>query len=250
MSTRGQLESLYEELAAPSAKVFLQALRARNIQVRAADVQAFISSKSERQIQQPGNKFSGKVVAFSRNDRWSADVISFVSNTAFKEGKRFAYVLIFQDMFSRKIWTVPMVSLAEVTESFERLVEDTPIRELLVDKGMEFRAVKFKAACVKLDVSLSYKDSNDRNGGTSRLDAAIARLKRSMVRLQELGKGKNWLEVLEKATAAYNNSHHESTDAPPNDMSDSVILEQKKRTLRRQGTMTAKLGLEWQSYRN
>jgi len=228
MSTRGQLESLYEELAAPSAKVFLQALRARNIQVRAADVQAFISSKSERQIQQPGNKFSGKVVAFSRNDRWSADVISFVSNTAFKEGKRFAYVLIFQDMFSCKIWTVPMVSLAEVTESFERLVEDTAPRALVVDKGIEFRAAKFKAACVKFDVVLTYKDSNDRNGPTSRLDAAIAQLKRAMVRLQELDKGKNWLEVLDKATAAYNKSHHGSTDAPPNDMSDSIILEQKK----------------------
>jgi len=49
-----------------------------------------------------------------------------------------------------------------------------------------------------------------------------------MVRLQELGKGKNWLEVLEKATAAYNKTHHGSTDAPPNDMSDSIILEQKK----------------------
>ena len=229
MTTRPQLEAIYDDLAAPSAKVFLQALRARNIQVRAADVQAFLQSKSERQIQQPGNKFSGKVVAFSKNDRWASDVISFVANTAVKDGKRFAYILIFQDFFTRKIWTIPLVSLADVTESFVRLVGDTPIRELLADKGMEFRAVKFKAACVKLDIVLSFKNSNDRNGPTSRLDAAIARLRRSMVRLQELGKGKNWLEVLEKATTAYNNSHHESTDAPPNNMSDSVVLEQKKK---------------------
>jgi len=39
----------------------------------------------------------------------------------------------------------------------------------------------------------------------------------------------NWLAVLEKATIAYNNSHHESTEATPNNMSDSVTLEQKKR---------------------
>ena len=117
MTTRPQLEAIYEDLAAPSAKVFLQALRARIIQVRATDVQAFLQSKSERQLQQPGNKLSGKVVAFSRNDRWAADVISFVSNTAVKDGKRFAYVLIFQDMFTRKIWTIPLVSLAEVTEA-------------------------------------------------------------------------------------------------------------------------------------
>ena len=75
MSTRPQLEQIYDDLAAPSAKVFLQALRARNIQVRAADVRSFLASKSERQIQQPGNRFSGKVVAFSENDRWGTDVI-------------------------------------------------------------------------------------------------------------------------------------------------------------------------------
>ena len=229
MSTSNQLSNIYEELAAPSAKVFLQALRARNIQVRAADVQAFISSKSERQIQQPGNKFSGKVVAFSRNDRWAGDVISFVSKPAIEEGKRFAYVLIFQDMFSRFIWTVPMISLAETTESFERLVEGIAPRALVVDKGIEFRAAKFKAACVKFDVALEYKETEDRNGPTSRLDAAIAQVKRLMARLQELGKGRNWLEVLDKATAAYNKSHHGSTAAPPSDMSDSIILEQKKR---------------------
>jgi hypothetical protein len=46
--------------------------------------------------------------------------------------------------------------------------------------------------------------------------------------LQELGKGKTWLDVVYKATNAFNASHHFSTDAPPNNMSDSVILEQRK----------------------
>jgi len=142
MSTRSQLEKIYDDLAAPSAKVFLQALRARNIQVRAADVRTFLESKSERQIQQPGNKFTGKVVAFSANDRWATDVISFVANPAVKDGKRFSYVLMVQDLFSRKIWTVPMISLAEVTESFVGVVGDTQVREIVCDRGIEYRAVK------------------------------------------------------------------------------------------------------------
>jgi len=229
MSTRPQLEQIYDELAAPSAKVFLQALRARNIQVRAADVRTFLASKSERQIQQPGNRFSGKVVAFSENDRWGTDVISFVANPAVKDGKKYNYVLIVQDFFTRKIWTTPMVALTEVTESFVEIVGDTPVREVVADRGIEYRAVKFQLACKKLNITVSYKNSNDRNGPTSRLDAAIGRLRRSLIRLQELGKGSDWLAVLERATAAYNNSHHESTDAIPNSMSDSIVLEQKKR---------------------
>jgi len=121
-----------------------------------------------------------------------------------------------------------MISLAETTESFERLVEGVAPRALVVDRGVEFRAAKFVAVCVKHDIALAYKETEDRNGPTARLDAAIAQVKRLMIRLQELGKGRNWLEVLKKATTAYNASHHGSTAAPPSDLSDSVILEQKK----------------------
>jgi len=227
MST--QLEAIYEDLAAPSAKVFLQALRARNIQVRAADVRNFLASKSERQIQQPGNRFSGKVVAFNKNDRWGTDVISFVANPVVKDGKKFSYILIVQDFFTRKIWTTPMVALTEVTESFVAIVGDTPVREVVCDRATEYRSWKFQQACKKLDITVNYKNSNDQNGPTARLDAAIHRLRRSLIRLQEIGKGTDWLAVLERATVAYNNSHHEGTEAAPNSMSDSIVLEQKKR---------------------
>ena len=229
MSTsRSQLEQVYEDLAAPSAKVFLQALRARNIQVRAVDVRTFLASKSERQIQQPGNRFSGKVVAFSENDRWGTDVISFVAKPAVKDGKRYSYILIVQDFFTRRIWTAPMVKLEEVPERFVAIVGDTPVREVVCDRATEYRSSKFQQACKKLDILINYKNSNDQNGPTARLDAAIHRLRRSLVRLQELGKGTNWVEVLEKATIAYNNSHHESTETTPLNMPDSARLEQKK----------------------
>ena len=122
MSTSAnQLSNLWEELAAPSAKVFLQALRARGIQARASDVQEFLVSKSsERQLQQPGNRFSAKVVSFSRNDRWAADLISYVSRPVIEGGKEFKYILIIQDMFSRFLWTVPLTTVADTTEAFER----------------------------------------------------------------------------------------------------------------------------------
>ena len=88
MSTdANQLSKLWEDLAAPSAKVFLQALRARGIQARASDVREFIASKSERQVLQPGNRFTGKIAAFDKNDRWAADVISYVSRPVVRGGK-------------------------------------------------------------------------------------------------------------------------------------------------------------------
>ena len=56
MTTSAILSNLWEELAAPSARVFLQALQSRGIEVRASDVREFVASKSERQILQPGNR--------------------------------------------------------------------------------------------------------------------------------------------------------------------------------------------------
>jgi hypothetical protein len=223
-----QLSKLWEDLAAPSAKVFMQALRAQGIQVRASDVREFIASKSERQILQPGNRFTGKIAAFDKHDRWAADIISYVSRPVKQAGKEWKYILIVQDMFSRYIWTTPLVSVAETAEAFERTVKRVAPRALVVDRGVEFRAAKFQAVCVKYDVTLEYKETQDGNGPTSRLDAAIGQFKRLSARLQELGKGKTWLDVVYKATNAFNSSHHGATDAPPNAMSDSVILEQRK----------------------
>ena len=229
MSTdANQLSKLWEDLAAPSAKVFMQALRSRGIQVRASDVRDFIASKSERQILQPGNRFTGKIAAFDKHDRWAADIISYVSRPVVQTGKEYKYILVVQDMFSRYLWTAPLVSVADTTEAFERMVKSIAPRALVVDRGVEFRAAKFQAVCAKHDITLEYKETQDGNGPTSRLDAAIGQFKRISVRLQELGKGKTWMDVVYKATNAFNSSHHGATDAPPNSMSDSVILEQRK----------------------
>ena len=191
MSTdANQLSKLWEDLAAPSAKVFLQALRARGIQARASDVKEFIASKSERQVLQPGNRFTGKIAAFYKNDRRAADIISYVSRPVVQGGKEYKYILIVQDMFSRFIWTAPLVSVANTTDAFERIVKSVAPRSLVVDRGVEFRAAKFQAVCTKHDIFLEYKATQDGNGPFSRLDAAIGQYERISARLQELGKGK------------------------------------------------------------
>jgi len=165
MSTdANQLSKLWEDLAAPSAKVFLQALRARGIQARASDVRKFIASKSERQVLQPGNRFTGKIAAFYQNDRWAADIISYVSRPVVQGGKEYKYILIVQDMFSRYLWTAPLVSVANTTDAFERIAKSVAPRALVVDRGVEFRAAKFQAVCTKYDILLEYKATQDGNG--------------------------------------------------------------------------------------
>ena len=92
MTTAETLSQLWEELAAPSATAFLRTLRARGMSAREADVREFVSSKSERQILQTGVKSSGKIVAYYEHDRWSADIISYTSRPATRDGTTHAQI--------------------------------------------------------------------------------------------------------------------------------------------------------------
>jgi hypothetical protein len=95
VATTEMLTKLWEELAAPSAMAFMLALRARGVSVREKDVREFVSSKSKRQILQPGNRYSGKIAAFYENDRWSADLINYTSRPVVgSDGKTYAHILI------------------------------------------------------------------------------------------------------------------------------------------------------------
>ena len=69
MTTPEILNNLWDELEAPSALAFRRALARRGIQARTRDVEAFVASKSERQIIAPGVEFTGKIVAQDKDDR-------------------------------------------------------------------------------------------------------------------------------------------------------------------------------------
>ena len=100
-----QLTALWEELGAPSAKSFRFALANRGISIPAADLRKFEVLQGERQVAQPGNRFSGKVTAFYEDDRWAADVINYTSKPVTVDGKKFQHIPICQDLFTRYIRT-------------------------------------------------------------------------------------------------------------------------------------------------
>jgi hypothetical protein len=218
------INDLWEELAAPSAATFLKALRARGIQAREADVREFVSSKSERQVLAPAPKFTGKVNAFYRNDRWAADLINYTNRPATKSGKSYAQVLFVQDLFSRYIYTVPMTTVTETPEAFKTILTEAKPRQIDTDRGVEFKSNAFAVVCKKHNILHILKDTQDVNG-LARMDNAIGQLKKTIRRLQEI-KGGNWLSHLEKATSAFNKTHHGATDAAPNKMKANVVLEQ------------------------
>jgi len=75
MATAQEMDQLYRKLNAPSAKAFRRALAIKGFTTKLQDVQAFVDSKSERQILAPPPKYTGKIVSNDIDDRWMADLI-------------------------------------------------------------------------------------------------------------------------------------------------------------------------------
>ncbi len=101
--SKEELTRLYEDLNFPSTQVFHKALKRRGIAARLKDVEEFVQSRSERQILAPPPKYEGHIVATYENEKWAADLISFVSRPVKKDEGQYAYILTVQDIFSRYV---------------------------------------------------------------------------------------------------------------------------------------------------
>ena len=126
MATPEILNDLWEELAAPSAIAFTRALARRGTRARVKDVEAFVASKSERQISAPGVKFTGKIVAHDQDDRWAADLINYTARPEPDQtGVVMTQALIVQDLFARFVWIKVIPSVKETTQPFNEILEES-----------------------------------------------------------------------------------------------------------------------------
>ena len=98
-----RIADLYAELAFPSASRLQAALRKEGITVSLSDIKQVVSKTGSRQILQPPPLYQGNITADRIDDRWVADLISFVSRPA-KRQDTYRHVLLVQDIFSRFVW--------------------------------------------------------------------------------------------------------------------------------------------------
>ena len=170
----------------------------------------------------PGPKYEGKIVSFETNHKMACDVISFVSKPIKTNEGEMKYVLICQDIFSRKIYTRPMVELSQTTNMFEDILKEQELFDnenkypdvLNSDKGGEFTSEAFKELCQRYNIRQVFKVGiND----IATVDSAIAVLKRIIKRLEN-NKGGNWWSLLREAENIYNNTENSTTKAEPNEV--------------------------------
>ena len=128
-----RVEQVFEDLNFPSAARLKRVLTARGIPFNASEVDRLVQKETTRQVQAPRYKFNGKIAASRLHSRWFADLIDFSAAPSASAGKDVGlrptesgekYILVVQDVFSRKIWTEALINKRPATAAaaFKKIV--------------------------------------------------------------------------------------------------------------------------------
>ena len=145
------VEQVFEELNCPSATRLKRVLTARGIPFNASEVDRLVQRETTRQVQAPHAQFHGKIAASRLHSRWSADLIDFSAAPSASAGKDVGlrptasgekYILVVQDVFSRKIWTEALINKRPATAvaAFKKILHKagSAPAALTSDGGMDF----------------------------------------------------------------------------------------------------------------
>lgn len=130
------------------------------------------------------------------------------------------YILVIQDVFSRKVWTRALKdkSAKTVNPKFKSiLAEMKPFKKrarLIIDRGTEFLNKTFTAMLASENISITHPS----DGHAAHVERAILSLQRLLYQHIEQtgGSNLNWTKFLPKATDIMNRRHHRIIKSSPN----------------------------------
>ena len=212
----------------PGAQKLYDAARRQGLNVHRRDVETFVRSVASRQVFAPRQKHDGKIVSDDVDGRWAADLIDYSKRPSKRtDGRPYMYVLLVQDIFTRKLFAHALVDKSPQTtsEAFASIVRsngEAPKR-LDTDQGEEFKGA-FAAYLAEENIYHVRKDVRDLNAlGT--LDAAIRNIKEQLARIMASENVRSWHTILARAIEAFNKSTHSSLHGhAPDEVEDDRTL--------------------------
>ena len=209
-----QLPALAEEHGYPSTNKLFDAAQRAGVKVTFKQVKAFVLSQNVRQVfhQLPPSK--GKIAAPNLDDTWVADLVDYSWQPSESKAKSsepaFQYILLVQDVFSRRLMARPIRNKLATTcqEAFQSIVEERKTKPtvLSTDQGWEFKGA-FNDYLEREGIYHRLKDPRALNSqGT--LDAAIKALRPMLARIQAEESTNDWASEVERAVTVYNHLVH------------------------------------------
>jgi hypothetical protein len=220
-----QLAKFYDEYGFPSFAKFYQILKEKKVAVTQKEVKEFLARQEEEQLfkQPKAKKQNRAIVSFKENEKWQIDLLDYSKYAPFN--KNFEWIFVAVDIFTRKAYAEPMKSKSpnDTVVAFKKIIAKAGKPYVIMsDNGTEWLG-KFKEYCEEHDINQvltlidpDYKNADhDSLGIIDRFAQTIG--KKLLLRIRK--SGGNWVDFLQSAIEAYNNSPHRGImNRLPNDI--------------------------------
>ena len=161
------------------------------------------------------NYITNKTDVYFIDDIWSLDILD-LKDYGPENNRRYRYVLVIIDNFSKYGWTIPLKNknAQTIKDSFENILISSKRKPNLIetDRGKEFYNNIIQDILNKNNIKLYSRNSSYGAVFAERFNRTIRDLLKKIV--FEHGDG-NWIDVLQTITKQYNNRIHSWTKLTP-----------------------------------
>jgi hypothetical protein len=226
-----QVREVSQEMGYPSATKLWNEVRKRGINVTRVEVLKFVRSQPQRQVFQKRPAYEGRITATTINDRWVCDLIDYNAKPSVDKkggGEPYQYILIVQDIFSRRIFAHALKTKdPEVCQqAFASIVGKAGATPdfLDTDNGNEWKG-DFQQYLKDENIHHNISDARNKNARAT-LDVAIRGLREQISRIAAAEDRRDWASYLSRAVAAHNKTEHKSLmGRAPNEVAGDVDLQ-------------------------
>ena len=228
--TWNRINEIWLELNRPSVNRLNTVLKRRGIDVSLENLRKFLKSRSEREVFAARPVYKGRIYAADKDQRWAADIIDYTKNPATLDGRRYAYVPLAQDIFTRFAWAELMETRDQTPETFQRLLEraNRSPTVLTTDEDAVFTGSRFEAMLRRNDIVHVLKRSRE---DLATIDRLIGQVRRALA-IEVRAGAESWAARLQQVIAGHNKSPHRKLfGETPADVSKPPETEHEKSTL-------------------
>lgn len=209
------IEEYYNNFNYPSYEKLFKILKADGHNISKKEIQEQLSKKEE--VQQfkevkKSKKKHGHIIAVAPNTQFQVDIYYMMKY--YKDNKNYKYILACVDIFTRKLYCVPMKTkeIDEVVSSLTELFKEAGMPFVLTsDSDSTFLSKECQNFLNKNNVIHHTVPVGD-HSSLGIIDRIARTLKTILHKRFLITKSLNWVDVLPTIVQQYNNSPHSSID--------------------------------------
>ena len=219
-SSERQIKKIYYDIGKPSAYFGSSKLHSTNPQFQSVrKLRQVLNKQEDYSLQRQVNrKFKRpQVIVSGPNEQYDCDLADMSSISKFNNGVR--YLLIAIDVFSRKLYIVPIKNKTsnEMTSALNQLFEIAPIpKKIRTDAGSEFLNKSVQSLFTKLNI---YHHVARQDPKANFAERVIRTIKTMIYRYINKTKSYSYVTIIQRIVDTYNSTPHKSLkDIPPNNV--------------------------------